>query len=169
MTTMDEVHARLRRRLEGLTDREFFWQPVSGCWTIYQQESGRWTYHYAEPDPEPAPVTTIGWQLVHLGTCKLMYHEWAYGAAQLTWPELDVPHTAEAAIALLEEGQELLRNDLRDLSDADLDDPRRTNWGSIWPAWRIFWTMADHDALHEGAIGHLRDVYYWTHHQGTRA
>jgi hypothetical protein len=23
-------------RLDGLTDEEFFWQPVGDCWTIYQ-------------------------------------------------------------------------------------------------------------------------------------
>jgi hypothetical protein len=31
-----ESHWRhqLRPRLEGLTDEEYFWQPVPGCWTI---------------------------------------------------------------------------------------------------------------------------------------
>jgi hypothetical protein len=32
----------------------------------------------------------------------------------------------------------------------------------MWPAWRIFTTMTDHDALHTGAIGNLRDLYCWT-------
>jgi hypothetical protein len=157
----DETYARLRARLHGLSDDEFFWQPVAECWTIYQDRSGQWAYHYAIPDPDPAPVTTIGWQLVHLGLCKLMYHEWAFGAAKLTFPEIPVPHTASDAIELLEHGQALLRNDLHSLSEAQLDEPRRTNWGDLWPAWRIFWAMLDHDAVHGGAIGHLRDVYRW--------
>jgi len=46
--------------------------------------------------------------------------------------------------------------------DAHLDEPRKTNWGELWPAWRVFLTMADHDALHGGAIGYLRDLYLWT-------
>jgi hypothetical protein len=92
-----------------------------------------------------------------------MYHEWAYGAARLTWPELDTPHTAADAIALLDQGQALLRGDLHGLAEAQLDEPRRTNWGETWPAWRIFWAMIDHDALHGGAIGCLRDLYQWTH------
>jgi len=29
--------------------------------------------------------------------------------------------------------------------------------------YRILWTMVDHDALHGGAIGCLRDLYRWTH------
>src|SRR5205807_10097883 len=64
------AYARVRARLDGLTDDEFFWQPVPDCWTIYEEPGSRWTYHYAEPDPQPAPVTTVGWQLVHLATCK---------------------------------------------------------------------------------------------------
>jgi hypothetical protein len=66
------------------------------------------------PDPDPAPFTTIGWRLVHLADCKVMYHEWGFG-----W----------------------------------------TNWGERPPAWRILWTMIDHDAHHGAEIGCLRDLY----------
>jgi len=163
LTMLDDAYARVRERLDGLSDEEFFWQPIPNCWTIYQDSSGRWTYHYAMPDPRPAPITTIGWLLIHLGACKLMYHEWAYGAARLTWPDLQIPHTATGAIELLEHGQALLREDLTGLAEHQLDKPRKTNWGELWPAWRIFWTMINHDATHGGAIGHLRDLYYWTH------
>jgi hypothetical protein len=158
---MDWSYDRLSARLEGLTDEEFFWQPASGCWTIFEAAHGRWTYDYAEPEPDPAPPTSIGWQVVHLATCKVMYHEWAYGAARLTWPELDIPHDAAGTLALLARGQELLRGDLAGLSDAQLDESRLTNWGERWPAWRIFLSMADHDSLHGGAIGQLRDLYRW--------
>jgi len=157
----DEAYARLVARLQGLTHDEFFWQRTRDCWTIYQDEPGRWTYHYAIPDPQPAPITTIGWQLVHVALCKVMYHEWAFGAAQRTWPELDVPHSVEQATSVLAHGQHQLRNDLEPLSDDQLDEPLLTNWGERWPAWRIFWAMIDHDALHTGAIGQLRDDYCW--------
>jgi hypothetical protein len=163
LTMMDEAFERLRSRLDGLSDEEFFWQPVPNSWTIYlDHQTSRWTYHYAIPDPVPAPVTTIGWQLVHVALCKVMYHEWAFGAAKLTWPELDVPHTAADTIALLRHGQSLLRQDLENLSEQQLDQQRKTNWGELWPAWRIFWAMLNHDAQHGGAIGHLRDLYRWT-------
>ncbi len=163
LTMLDEAYDRLHSRLDDLSDEEFFWQPIPNSWTIYRDlQTSRWTYHYAIPDPLPAPVTTIGWQLVHVALCKVMYHEWAFGAATLTWPELDVPSTADQAIALLEQGQALLRADLQSLSEEQLDEPRKTNWGELWPAWRIFWAMLDHDALHGGAIGHLRDLYRWT-------
>jgi hypothetical protein len=158
---MDEAYARLRGRLEGLTDEEFSWRPVPDCWTIHPGATGRWTYDYELTQPDPAPVTTIGWQVVHVALTKVMYREWAFGPARLTFPELDVPHTAGGAIGRLEEGQALLRSDLVALTDADLDRPRLTNWGEEWPAWRIFWVMLDHDALHGGAIGMLRDLYRW--------
>ena len=40
-----ERHDELRRICEGLTDAEFFWEPVPGSWTVFQ-ENGRWTYDY---------------------------------------------------------------------------------------------------------------------------
>jgi hypothetical protein len=163
--TMEETYARLRDRLEGLTDEEFFWRAVPEAWTIFEDRSGHWTYHYAIPDPDPAPMTTIGWQVVHLGTTRLMYHEWAYGAAKMTFPEIAIPYTAEAAVQFLAEGYEALRADVERETEAGLDQLRKTNWGDVWPAWRIFTTMTDHDALHTGMIGALRDLYFWTHKQ----
>lgn len=158
---MDEAYERLLGRLEGLIEDEFFWRPVPDCWTIYQLPDGRWTYHYAIPDPKPPPITTLAWQLVHVALCKVMYHEWAFGQRRLTWPELDVPGSVEQMRAVLEAGQNDLRNDLVSIADDQLDDEVLTNWGERWPAWRIFWTMINHDALHTGAIGQLRDDYFW--------
>jgi len=159
---LEQSYARLRARLDGITDEEFFWQPAPASWTIYQDRPGHWTYHYAIPDPEPAPTTTIGWQLVHLGTGKVMYHEYAYGEGRLTWPQLDIPDGAVSALDLLEKGHLLLRDDLRATDESGLDERRKTNWGESWPAWRIFSAMADHDAFHGGVIGYLRDLHYWT-------
>ncbi len=88
--------------------------------------------------------------------------EWAYGPARLTFPELDIPHTAADGLAMLEQGHALLRNDLKNLSDAELDEHRKHSSGSMWPAWRIFWVMTDHDSFHGGTIGSMRDLYRWT-------
>jgi len=149
----------VRHRVEGLTDEEFLWEPFPGCWTVRRGSDGRWSGDYADVDPDPAPFTTIAWRLVHLAECKLMYHEYAFGAGRLTWPEIDSAHTANTAIAELERGQQLLVDDLAGLGNVDLDGPRLTNWGEEWPTWRIFWTMIDHDLHHGGEIGVLRDLY----------
>ena len=162
--SMDGAYERLRDRLDGIGEDEFFWLPVANAWTIHEARPGRWTYDYAIPDPTPAPLTTIAWQVVHLGTTRLMYHDWAYGEARLTFPDIDIPHDIPGTFDLLQRGFDLLREDLENESDETLDQPRKTNWGEEWPAWRIFAEMTDHDALHTGAIGVLRDLYYWTTH-----
>jgi hypothetical protein len=157
---MDEAWQTLRRRLEGLTDQEFFWEPVPGCWTAHPAEDGRWIVDYAEPAPEPPPFTTIAWRLLHLAECKVMYHEYAFGPGRLTWDELPTPYTAVEAIAWLEESQARLRAALDGLGDPDLEEMRLTNWGERWPTWRIFWSMVSHDLHHGAEIGCLRDLYW---------
>jgi hypothetical protein len=156
---MAEAYELIRTRVDGLTNDEFWWEPVPGCWTVRRGEGERWAADYEIPDPAPSPFTTIAWRLVHVAECKLMYHEYAFGDARLIWPDLDSPHTAAAAVRALEDGQALLVRDLESLDDADLDRPRMTNWGEEWPAWRIFWTMIHHDVHHGGEIGVVRDLY----------
>ena len=46
-------------RLQGLTDDEYFWEPVEGCWTVRPGKNGRFEADWQWPPPEPAPVTTI--------------------------------------------------------------------------------------------------------------
>lgn len=176
LAQLDEAYARLNRRLEGLTNEEYLWQPVPGGWSIRRGESGRWAADYDFPDPVPAPFTTIAWRLLHIADCKIMYHEYAYGAATLTFPDLEAPRTAAGALARLAEGQRLLREDLSGLvDDAALDAEVGNNWGQQSsgqaepdhahgggqksPAWRVFWTMIEHDAWHGGEIGTMRDLY----------
>src|SRR5439155_4170879 len=65
---------QLRPRLDGLTDDEYFWEPVDGCWTVSRRGrssapmsygSGAFTWDYGECQ-DPEPVTTIAWRLGHL-------------------------------------------------------------------------------------------------------
>ena len=156
---LDEAYRMIRERVEGLTDEEFWWEPVAGSWTIRQGDDGRWAADYAVPDPVPPPFTTIGWRLVHVAECKIMYREYAFGPGRLTWPDIDSAHTASNAIAQLEEGHAVLASDLAGLDDDELDRPRATNWGEDWPTWKIFWTMIHHDIHHGAEIGALRDLH----------
>lgn len=156
---LSEAYERLRCQVEGLTAEEFFWEPAPDCWSLRELEDGRWSLDYEEPPPVPAPVTTIAWRLVHVAACKLMYHEYAFGPARLTWDKLALPSTVDGALDLLEEGQQRLLSALMDLADADLQILRATNWGQQWPTWRIFWTMVTHDLEHGAEIGLLRQLY----------
>jgi DinB superfamily len=135
------------------------WEAAPGSWRVFHDDvAGRWTYDYDDDDPVPSPFTTIGWRLAHIAMCKIMYHEWAFGARALSWDDFEPPHDVASSLEMLEEGQALLREDLTRLSDGDLILPRLTNWGEEWPAWRIVWTMIHHDLQHGGEIGALRDL-----------
>ncbi len=154
------AYETIRERVDGLTDDEFFWEPVAGCWTVRPRDDGRWAVDYPEPPhPDPSPFTTMGWRLVHVAECKVMYHEYAFGPARLTFPEFDSAHTAATAIEQLEAGHAMLLRDLAGLDDAALEREVLTNWGEKWPARKVFWTMVDHDLHHGAEIGVLRDLY----------
>ncbi|MFD8790140.1 DinB family protein [Streptomyces vinaceus] len=66
---------QLRARLDGLTDEEFFWEPVPDCWSVrprgtgttpVRAGSGDFTIDWSYPEPVPAPVTTIAWRTGHI-------------------------------------------------------------------------------------------------------
>ena len=160
---MDNAWKHLMGSLADLTDKEFNWEPVPGCWTVHLDQDGRWILDYAIPDPDPPPFTTIAWRLVHLATCKVMYWEHAFGPGKLTWDTIEIPHTVADTMAMLHEGQFRLKQALDHLHDADLEELRPTNWGDRWPTWRIFWVMIAHDMEHGGEIGCLRDLYRSTY------
>lgn len=70
---------QLRPRLDGLTDDEYFWEPVPDCWSVRRRTdpapetatmrdrcAGEWVPDFAFPPPDPEPVTTIAWRLAHI-------------------------------------------------------------------------------------------------------
>lgn len=63
LTDQLEFHwnVQARPRLDGLTDDEYFWEPVPDAWSV-RGNSIDWQY----PAPEPTPVTTIAWRMAHI-------------------------------------------------------------------------------------------------------
>ena len=114
---------QLRPRLDGLTDDEYFWQPVPDCWTVHPNGGIDFTY----PEPEPAPFTTIAWRLAHVivGVFAMRNHSHFGGpeAGYETWP-----YATDAATALrqLDEQYRTWIDGVRGLSDDDLSRPMRT-------------------------------------------
>src|SRR5882724_2632175 len=104
-----DVH--LRPRLDGLTDAEYFWEPVPGAWSL-RHVDGRWQADWAWPAPDPTPVTTIAWRIVHLATHGLQnragafFGEDRFGDAEMNDPvrfaDEQLPGTADEAIAYFE-------------------------------------------------------------------
>lgn len=100
----------------------------------------------------------------HVGGCKFMYHNHAFGDAQLSWDDplvegRDAPSTIVEAIAWLQEGQQRLRQSIATLDDTELLRPRMTNWGELKETRWIIAVMIEHDLYHAGEINHLRALH----------
>ena len=99
----------------------------------------------------------------HVGGCKFMYHNHAFGDATLTWDDPlveggDALATMSSALGWLRAGQERLRQSITLLDDAELLRPRRTNWGELKePRW-IIAVLIQHDLYHAGEINHIRSL-----------
>ena len=62
----DEACGRLARRIEDLTDEEYFWEPASEVWTLRPGDDGRLHMQFGLIFDETPPVTTIAWRLTHI-------------------------------------------------------------------------------------------------------
>lgn len=110
------------------------------------------------PDPDPAPVTTIAWRTVHIAAVNYLYWDYAFGPATASF-DLEMPGDAAAATEWLRASQEPLSAVLAGLAEADLDSPRKTNWGDLWPCHKIFTTLINEQVHHGAEISLLRDLY----------
>jgi len=167
----------LRPKLEGLTDEEYLWEPVAGCWSVRPRAeatapvaayAGTHVADYAFPEPDPAPVTTIAWRLAHVivGVFGMR------NASHFGGPPVDYlthPYAADAdtALAQLDEGYARWMAGVRALGDR-LVVPVGPAEGVY--ADRLYVTLLLHinrEVIHHGAeILLLRDLY---RQQPTRA
>jgi hypothetical protein len=102
---------------------------------------------------------------LHVGACKIMYDDYAFGPGSLRFatPEVEPWGTGPApqadVVAWLDEAQARLAGHVADLAfDAELDVLRPTNWGERKPTRWIVAAMITHDAYHAGEINHLRSI-----------
>jgi hypothetical protein len=100
----------------------------------------------------------------HVGSCKVMYDDYAFGSGTLEWgtPEVE-PYAAGGAqaevTAWLEASHARLVEHVAALGDdAELDALRLTNWSEERPTRWIIAAMITHDAYHAGEINHLRSL-----------
>ena len=108
-----DLHWRtqLRPRLEGLSDAEYFWEPVPS-WNVrprgtgtaaVQAGAGDVTIDFGFPPPEPAPFTTIAWRLGHVLVGVLAMRNAAhFGRAATDYHSYSYPGTATQALAQLD-------------------------------------------------------------------
>lgn len=162
---------QLRPRLEGLTDEEYFWEPVPNCWNVrargtgttsMQAGSGAMTIDFEFPQPEPAPVTTIAWRLGHIvvGVFGARNHS-HFGGPPADYQGWEYATTAADALAQLDEGYQRWMTAIRRLDSAALARPvgeAEGPWSDLSMATLVL--HIHREVLHHGAeISLLRDLY----------
>src|SRR5215469_9838476 len=82
----------VRRVLDEVSEEEFSWEPVGGCWTVHRRSqdrgvstdgAGEWVLDYDPSPPQPAPFTTIAWRTLHIAGVNYLYWDYAFGSASL--------------------------------------------------------------------------------------
>jgi DinB family protein len=114
---------QLRPGLDGLTDDEYLWEPVDGCWSVRPGADG-YTADFIHPEPVPPPVTTIAWRLAHLIVGVLGVR----AATHFAGPTMDYhtfPYagTADEALAQLDAGYARWSRGVAALGDQGLARP----------------------------------------------
>lgn len=158
-------------RFAGLTDEEYRWEPVQGCWNVRRRGessapmavgSGAFTIDFAIPEPEPAPVTTIAWRMAHIIVGVLGERTAShFGGPAMDYESFAYAGTADEGLQQLDEGYRRWSDGVRGLDASRLALP-------VGPAEGPF---AEHpmaelvlhinrEVIHHGAeICLLRDLY----------
>lgn len=164
---------QVRPGLEGLTDDEYFWEPVPGAWSIRPRAEARTAMaagggelvaDFEFPEPVPAPVTTIAWRLGHVivgvfGARNASH----FGGPAMEYSSMDWPSTAEAALALLDDTYARWTKGVSRLDDAGLAAPVGEAEGDFaeFP-YSALVLHINREAIHHMAeVAVLRDLYRW--------
>ncbi|MFN8227606.1 MAG: DinB family protein [Mycobacterium sp.] len=151
-------HNALRPRLDGLTDDEYFWEPVPDCWTLHRDG----TIDFAHPAPAPAPFTTIAWRLAHVivGVLAMRNHS-HFGGPPADYQTWAYATDAATALAQLDDAYRNWHDGVRRLGEPDLATPVGPAEGP-W-ADRPMLDLILHinrEVIHHGAeIACVRDLY----------
>jgi DinB superfamily len=161
----------LRPRLDGLTDEEYFWEPVAGGWNVRRRAEadpalahgpGDFVIEYAYPEPDPPPVTTIAWRLAHLvvgvyGERNASH----FGGPECSYNSFGYAGTAKEALAQLDDGHARWVAGVRGLAAEGLARPCGPAEGPYAEFPLAALVLHIHrEVLHHGAeVALLRDLY----------
>ncbi len=152
---------QLRPRLDGLTDDEYFWQPVPDCWTVHPDGS----IDFSFPAPEPEPFTTIAWRLAHVIVGVFAMRNYShFGGPQADYQTWPYATDAATAVRQLDEQYRNWMDGVRGLSDDDLDRPCGPAEGPYadYPMSALILHI-NREVIHHGAeIACIRDLYAHT-------
>ena len=114
----------------------------------------------------PGGARPIAEMVAHVGACKYMYENHAFGDAALGWDDpltnerrltAATPDAVAELLSWLEVAQQRLRASVDALDDdRELLQPRRTNWGEMKDTRWIIKSTIEHDLYHAGEINRMR-------------
>ncbi|WP_258341905.1 DinB family protein [Saccharopolyspora gregorii] len=158
---LDLYWEQWRPRLDGLTDEEYFREPVPECWSVRRTGRG-WEFDFAFPAPDPPPFTTIAWRLCHVAdhvfAMRVSNH---FGDGSYRIDHHDYPGSAAVALAHLDRQHGLWRDGIGSMPAERWTRPVGPAEGPH--ADRTYLTLVLHlnrELFHHGGeIALLRDLY----------
>ena len=163
------MEAHLLPRLEGLTDEEFFWEPVEDCWSV-RRRGDEWALDGDDRGGPASPVTTIAWRLCHVAVENIGSRANAFFGKDLQTEGSSmhddryappVPGTAQDAVALLVHSHQRWREGLAGLDDEAMMKPLGPMGGPFADdAMAALALHVSRETMHHGGeIGTLRDLF----------
>ena len=135
----EEHEHSLLGNLRTVTDAEWLAVPAGGARSIFEM-------------------------VQHVGECKYVYDNHAFGDRSMRWdvpgtiPSIEATTPRAAVIEWLRDGQRQLREHVAGLEDDQLLEPRMSNWGKEYETRWLISVMIEHDVYHAGEINHIRGV-----------
>lgn len=159
VSLLEYAHQRLSTRVEGMTEREYLWEPVPGCWTVRKGEDGVERVDLAPGEPDPAPLTTIAWRLWHIADCLRSYTDRAFEDKQSGSSEWTT--SPAAAMALVGAEWDRFAGQVAKLDQDGLERPLGPKFGPYAKdSVHALVLHAIDEVVHHGAeVALLRDLY----------
>ena len=172
---------QLRARLNGLSDAEYFWEPVPGCWSVRRRGespapmavgAGAYTIDVALPEPDPAPVTTIAWRLGHIIVGVFGSRNAAhFGGPPADYASFTYAGTAAEALRQLDEAYARWTKGVRGLGSDGLARPCGPVEGPFaeYPMASLVLHINREVIHHSAEVALLRDLYLRIDQAGARS
>jgi DinB family protein len=116
--------------LSALADDDFLWEPTSLCWTVRPDAAGVWRPDWADAEPDPIPVPTVGWLTWHIDWWWSVAVDHLTGATPRDRTDVTWPGNGPAAVARLRELARRWRELLEGMTADDLARPSALPWGA---------------------------------------
>jgi hypothetical protein len=89
--------------LSALSEADFLWEPAELCWTVRADPSGVWRPDWADSEPDPIPVPTIGWLTWHIDWWWSVATDHLSGSTPRERTDVTWPGDGSSAVARLRE------------------------------------------------------------------